>query len=152
MQIVKAKSGDVRDISVCRRESIQAMKEVYSREGLNVLLMNSFENGIKEELREEEVYCLMIDNRLIGTVSLDGSQISGLYVHPDFSGQGYGQKLLEFMEKRCLEKGMVDVYVYSMVNVKDFYLHNGYEISGIAYSLPVDNPVKFVIMRKKLFC
>ena len=150
MQIVRAKRGDVREISSCRRESIQSMAEVYSRENLNVLLSNSFENGIVDELENGEVFCLVSNGEIVGNVSLLGNQISGLYVRPKFSGMGYGQKLLEHIEEYCRSNGTKEVYLYSTLNAKDFYLHNGYLISGVAYGFPINKPTKFIQMKKTL--
>lgn len=150
MQIAKAKRGDARGISDCRRESIQALKDFYTREGLNILLLNSFEDGIKEEIKAEEVYCLMRGKEIIANVSLSGKQVSGLYVKPKFTGLGYGQKLLEFIENVSREKGLDEIEVYSTINAKNFYLHNGYKIESVAYSLPFSRPIKFFYMKKKL--
>lgn len=150
MQIAKAKRGDARGISACRRESIQALKEFYSREGLNVLLLNSFEDSVLKEIKSEEVYCLVKGKEIIANVSLSGKQVSGLYVKPSFTGLGYGQKLLEFIENVSKEKGLSEVEVYSTVNAKAFYLHNGYVVESVAYSLPFARPVKFFYMKKKL--
>lgn len=147
---MRAKKGDVRDISNCRRESIQSMAEVYSRENINVLLTNAFEKSILEELEEEEVFCLVLGEELIGTVSLDENQISGLYVKPKYALEGYSQKLLEFIEAHAKEKGILEVYLYSTLDQKEFYLHNGYHVSGIAYSFPIERPTEFVQMKKIL--
>ena len=150
MQIAKAKRGDARGISTCRRESIQALKGIYSREGLNVLLLNSFEESVLHEIKSEEVYCILRGKKIIANVTLSGMQISGLYVKPEFFGFGYGQKLLEFIEKVAREKGIYELEVYSTINAKNFYLHNGYVVEGVAYSLPFNSPVKFFYMKKIL--
>ena len=150
MQIVRAKKGDVKEISRCRRESIERLNSRdYSLENLEVLLLNSTVNGVLEELREDDVFCLMSGKKVVGTVSLDGNQISGIYVAPGFSGQGYGQKLLEFMEEYARKKGFFEVYVYSTISARDFYTHNGYSAEGYALSVPSDKPTLFIYMRKK---
>lgn len=151
MQIVRAKKGDVKEISRCRRESIQRLNSGdYSLENLEVLLLNSTVKGVLEELRDEEVFCLMNGKKIAGTVSLDRNQISGIYVSPEFSSQGYGQKLLEFMEEHAKKKGFSDVYVYSTISAREFYSHNGYALEGYALSVPSDKPTLFIYMRKEL--
>lgn len=151
MQIVRAKKGDVKEISRCRRESIRRVNSGdYSLENLEVLLLNSTVKGVLEELREEEVFCLISGKKIAGTVSLDRNQISGVYVDPEFLGQGYDQKLLEFMEEHARKKGFSDVYVYSTISDKEFYFHNGYSVEGCALSVPSDKPTLFVYMEKQL--
>ena len=150
MQIVRAKEGDVRDISICRRKFIESMRDIYSRENLNVLLSNAFEKGIKEELKEEEVFCLIGEKTIIGTVSLAGNQISGIYVNPEYISQGYPQKLLEFIEETAREKGLEELYVYAIEAEEDFYFHNNYEVYGEAYNFPSLDPTKFICMKKRL--
>lgn len=150
MQIAKARRGDVRGISICRKESIQTLRKFYSKEGLNILLLNSFEDYVLEEIFLEEVYCLLKNGEVIANISLSGSQISGLYVKPKFTGQGYGQKLLEFVENLCKSRGIFEINVYATLNAKKFYMHNGFIIDGEAYSFPFQNPIKFISMRKNL--
>ncbi len=150
MQIFQARRGDEKEIYVCRRKSINSLKGFFSREHLKVLLLNAFEEGIVEEIEKGNIFCLMKNKKIIAHLVLYENQIGGIYVNPKFINQGYEQKLLEFGEEVCKKEGFEKVYVYSLDKEGDFYLHNNYSIVGIAYSLPLVKPVKFIYLEKKL--
>ena len=58
-------------------------------------LNKKIENGTK--------LFLLIDEVPVGIVSVTGSLIEDLYVHPDFQNKGYGTKLLQFAIGACAE-------------------------------------------------
>jgi ribosomal protein S18 acetylase RimI-like enzyme len=63
----------------------------------------------KEELDEKksDIFLLVTDNELIGSVAIYGNEIDDLIVNKKYQGQGYGKKLLFFaisyMQKNKLE-------------------------------------------------
>ncbi len=149
MQIVRAKEGDVKDISRCRRDFIRRFNSRdYSLENLDVLLVNSRINEIHKEIQDSDVFCMTKNGKVFGVVSLDGNQISGIYVDCDFLNQGYEQKLLEFIENYAKSKGYEKVYVYSTISDKKFYAHNGYSFEGIAVGVESDSQALFFLMEK----
>lgn len=43
-----------------------------------------------------DVYCLLQNDRLIGFIGFEGKDIAMLFLDPEFIGQGYGRKLMDF--------------------------------------------------------
>jgi len=56
--------------------------------------------------------------------------LKALYVHPDFTGQGIGQGLLQLKETQCRDLGLVALEVNASFNAAAFYRRNGYEALG----------------------
>ncbi|NCN87092.1 GNAT family N-acetyltransferase [archaeon] len=147
MNIVRAKSGDYREISLLRHLAIQG---VSSSEYSSVLLASNSPEGVLEELEEETVFALIDGDKFVATVSLDGNQISGLYVHRDYSGKGIGKKLLNYIEGYCKKEGVGEVYLYSTKDSFPFYYKNGYQPVELAYSFNTKKPLVFIRMKKTL--
>jgi len=57
------------------------------------------------------------------------NELSGLYVKPDFSGKGLGEKLLQKAEQDAKENGLDYLWCESTVTAKDFYQKQGYKIT-----------------------
>ena len=59
--------------------------------------------------------------------------LKALYVHPDFTGQGIGQALLQRTEAQCRDLGLESLELNASYNAAAFYRRSGYEALG-----PVD--------------
>ena len=55
---------------------------------------------IEEKLLEDKIYIGEVDNKIVGFVAFNSSNITWLYVHPNFQGKGYGRQLLQFVVKK----------------------------------------------------
>lgn len=149
MRLVRAKEGDVSGISKCRRESILNVNwRSYSDYALKEFLEESTRERILEDVRSINVYCLKRWGKVIGTVSFYEDKIDGLYVHPKFSGRGYGSRLLNFAEKK-IKKKYSSVLLFSSLNSENFYKKMGYSSGEIVVSFS-ENPLAFVEMKKVL--
>lgn len=76
-----------------------------------------------------------IDNKIIGCVlgGYDGRRglIHHLAIHPDYQGNDYGTILMECLENKFKEKGVVKISFWvqnSNIGVVDFYEKLGYEL------------------------
>ncbi|MFK4824184.1 GNAT family N-acetyltransferase [Paenochrobactrum sp. BZR 588] len=87
-------------------EQLQLMKDIY--------------------LMQAENWVLVSDDHVMGFVGLIDNFIGGLFVDPDFQGQGFGLKLLQHAQnlKKQLE---LQVYERNQQAV-NFYLKYGFEI------------------------
>ena len=56
------------------------------------------------------------------------NELSGLYVKPDHSREGIGQKLLQKTEQDARESGLDKLWCKSTISAKDFYEKHGYNI------------------------
>ena len=111
MRVVSAKKGDIAEISICRIKSIEKVNSnCYSEGALKELMEDHTEDKILQEFDSCEIYCLKKKGRIVGTVSLEGNKIDGLYVCPQYVGRGYGRKLLNFIERRIKKKGYWEAF------------------------------------------
>jgi ribosomal protein S18 acetylase RimI-like enzyme len=69
------------------------------------------------------------NNDIVGFASfiVRSSQITGVYVHPDFMRQGIGTQLLETVEKIALDRGNKAIHVMSAMDAVNFYKAVGYK-------------------------
>ena len=50
----------------------------------------------EEKLLKDKIYVGEVDNKIIGFIAFNSSNITWLYVHPDIQNEGYGRQLLQF--------------------------------------------------------
>lgn len=63
-----------------------------------------------------------------GTVDLEKSEISSLFVRPDYAGAGLAGALLWQLEEVARERGLRSLSLESTVNARRFYLKHGYQV------------------------
>jgi ribosomal protein S18 acetylase RimI-like enzyme len=76
-----------------------------------------------------------IDNKIVAMgalrrVSEEVAEIKRMRVHPDFQGNGFGQKLLTMLEKKAEERGYKTIILDTTVKqlpAQHLYLKNGYK-------------------------
>ena len=72
------------------------------------------------------MFCI-IDNKIIGTIYLQGNEIGGLFIKSDYINKGIGTKLLKFIEYYAKNKGIKKVKLFSTRTAYNFYLKQGYK-------------------------
>jgi GNAT superfamily N-acetyltransferase len=66
----------------------------------------------------------------VGFGCLEGRHIRAVYVHPGHGRQGFGQALLQALEKAARKCGFTCVFLRASLNAAPFYLRNGYTDMG----------------------
>jgi len=103
--------------------------------------LERFENALKDNIGETYVFddtdgiikafmtiCPCRDEDKVGAFEL-----GGLYVEPLMKGQGIGSKLVEYCEKRAIERGYKEVCLWTLeknVKSRKFYEKKGYSPEG----------------------
>ena len=78
-------------------------------------------------------------------------ELSGLYIKPDFSGKGIGQKLLQKAEQDARKNGLSRLWCKATATAKDFYQKHGYKIiEETNHELEDGIEMKVYKMEKKL--
>ncbi|MBM7653540.1 GNAT family N-acetyltransferase [Neobacillus cucumis] len=71
----------------------------------------------------------LIEERVVGMIAYNETEISQLYVHIDYQGIGIGQTLLN--KAKALSSGKLTLYTFEVnKNAQRFYEKNGFEIIG----------------------
>jgi GNAT superfamily N-acetyltransferase len=93
----------------------------------------------REWLGRSSVWVVERDGKVVAFVSVDGTVLTGLYVHPDAQGDGLGTDLLAV----AVEQGARELWVYAEhPQARGFYERRGWrpagepEVSDDAWSLP----------------
>lgn len=94
---------------------------------------HSFENQVyflNNILPERfQVNLALIDDRVVGMIAANESEISQLYIHIDYQGIGIGQTLLDKVKAKS--SGRLTLYTFEVnENAQRFYEKNGFKIIG----------------------
>jgi GNAT superfamily N-acetyltransferase len=86
------------------------------------------EAKIIERYNKGEIFILEKDGKLIGTGSIVGVDILGVFVHPEFQHHGLGKALMKELEKKAITNGISEVALNVSLPSRKFYENLGYEI------------------------
>lgn len=167
MHIREAKYSDIPHVAELAQLSIQsACESSYSFDQIKIWL-DMFSEDIIEEIFEDENNLILVavnqdnggddeadsDDEILsfGYLNLETAEIKGLYTHPDYTNQGCGATLLEFLETRATDNGILELFLDSSLNAVDFYKNFGYkEISSSEFVMPNGQSIPSVRMSKRL--
>ncbi len=65
---------------------------------------------------------------MLATGALVGSEIIGVFVHPDYQRQGHGKAIMAELEKRAKADGLSEIALSISLPSRRFYENLGYEI------------------------
>ncbi len=83
-------------------------------------------NYVRRAISQSEVYVYEFEGKVIGFIGLDEGYVQGLFVHPDFTREGIGSRLLNYI-KEDLEFFTLHVFQKNEAAVS-FYQKNGLKI------------------------
>jgi len=87
-------------------------------------------SGMERKLRELEVWVAELEGVVAGWGAICGDMLEGLYMAPEFAGQGVGAGLLDRLEGLMREREFPSVRLEASLNARGFYLRRGYRASG----------------------
>ena len=95
-----------------------------------VQFFKDFHSEVKiiERHHNGEILILEKDGKVIGTGSLVGEDILGVFVHPEFQHQGYGKTIMKELEKKAIFNGVSEVVLSVSLPSRRFYESLGYKI------------------------
>ena len=127
----RAEPGDARRLFDVRRESILTL----APKGMTAALVADWAGdltlaGMEQRVRDLEVWVAEVDGTIAGWGAIYGSRLDGLYIAPEFSGQGIGSDLLNMLERMMRDRGFQAVSAFASSNALAFYLRRGYIQTG----------------------
>jgi len=84
---------------------------------------------IMERHRKGKMLVVELYGDVIATGAIIGSEIFGVFVHPEFQGLGYGGALMQELESRAMARGCSESELSVSLPSRGFYEHLGYNIS-----------------------
>jgi ribosomal protein S18 acetylase RimI-like enzyme len=164
IQIIQVKREDLREIASFLNHCWKvAYHQIISDDYLNAISVEEKYIGLLEGYDQNVSEFLMMtdDNQLIGVVIFGKSftesyendgEISAIYLHEKYIGQGYGHCLLTKAEQILISKG----YSHFVVNLLEentqalqFYLSHGYEDVNDSTIELGDNNYPLTVLRKE---
>jgi len=134
-QIRRVFKKDVRGVMALIRESVHN-EELIRRTRTDIIA------------RIDDFWVLELDRALVGCVALHcypeekKAELACLYVSKTHSDQGYGQKLMAFVERQAAEKGMKKIFALSTQAFSFFQQKGGYQ-EVTAAALPPERREKY---------
>jgi putative acetyltransferase len=86
--------------------------------------------GMDGKIRDLEIWIAEISKTVVGWGAIRADRIEGLYIAPEFAGQGVGTELLGLIEELMQARGILAAHADASSNSEIFYLLRGYERSG----------------------
>lgn len=129
-----AQAGDAAGIS---RVIIRALRETNAKDYTPDIIARvelSFSPAAVERLIDQrEVFVAEMDNRVVGTASLDGQALRTMFVLPDVQGRGIGRLLVQRIERVARERQLAILTVPATVTAEAFYARLGFTAVREAY-------------------
>ena len=129
-----AQAGDAAGIS---RVIIRALRETNAKDYTPDIIARvelSFSSAAVERLIDQrDVFVAEMDNRVVGTASLDGQALRTMFVLPDVQGRGIGRLLVQRIERVARERQLAILTVPATVTAEAFYARLGFTAVREAY-------------------
>lgn len=133
------------------RESVKGLaSEDYPEEVIDEWSKKEPEDSPLDE--EKERFVAEEDGCIVGFSDYNRktSELSGLYVKPDYTGKGVGEKLLRKAEQDARDNGLNHLWCESTITARGFYRKHGYELVEKTSHELEDVEMKVYRMEKKL--
>jgi GNAT superfamily N-acetyltransferase len=132
VEIRRFEARDATSVSALIRHTMATSNvQDYALERLQPL-MDYFSPEKLLRLSEERI-CLVaeVEERVIGTVALEGAELCTFFIHPDYQGQGIGSQLLAEIERRAVAVGIQEIHTDASLTGAPFYERRGYQRTGV---------------------
>lgn len=147
----KAKLSDAKELSEIRRGVFGKIPgENYPKKLIAVLSEDYSSENIRKKIKKYPTFCLIGGKEIIGSVSLQGSEVKGVFVKSSHVRKGIGTNLMNFIENYARKKGLKKVHLWSAEKARGFYEKLSYKlVRKVKYPYKGARNVNFV-MEKRL--
>jgi N-acetylglutamate synthase-like GNAT family acetyltransferase len=83
--------------------------------------------------RKRRVFVAALNDKIVGTASLDGRTVRSVFVMPDMQGFGIGKQLIEEIVASARSEGISILVVPSSVTAESFYSRLGFKAVQDSY-------------------
>lgn len=98
----------------------------YPPEEIDRLIGNFSPTRVVEVMRERLTYVALLDGVVVGTGSLQGSEVKTVFVSSKLHRQGIGATLMRELERTAVENGLQVLEISSSLSAIRFYSSLGY--------------------------
>jgi GNAT superfamily N-acetyltransferase len=127
---INIRPSEIDDLPALSRLIFRAIKTSYSGVYPPCAIFKQFHSEEKILQRIETGLTLAAeqDSQLIATASLNGQEITAVFVDPDRQRFGFGQLLMQDLEERARKSGIRETVLSGSLPSKKFYERLGYQI------------------------
>ena len=76
-----------------------------------------------------QIELALLEEKVVGMIAFNASEINQLYIHKEFQGIGIGQRLLDIAKKQS--SGRLKLHTFEVnKNAQQFYEKNGFKVFG----------------------
>ena len=100
----------------------------YEQETIELIVANFTPERFAQKMAQRDVFVGLMEEVLVGTVSLGGDKLHSLFVDPPRQGQGIGRRLVGHLERHAINRGVAELRVSSSITARPFYEKLGYEL------------------------
>lgn len=151
MKIRKYRFEDAEAHAEVHRQSVRGIASAdYSDEIIDAWASKEPEDS---PLPEEKVrFVAEEEGEIIGfsDYNKETNELSGLYIKPNYTGRGIGEKLLHKAEEDAKQNGLEQLWCKSTITAKDFYQKHGYKLIEETTHEIQDLEMKVYKMEKEL--
>ena len=76
---------------------------------------------LSKKMQSSYFVVALIDNRVVGTGSLDGNEVTTVFVEPDQQQRGIGRTIMAELERYAKSQGIREVVLNSSITARGFY-------------------------------
>ncbi len=128
MEIIKARHSDLQTVRDIVHGTINDLYPKYYPQGaVEYFLDYHADEAMMADIEKGNVYLLKDGGVCVGTGSIIGNEIGRLFVRPENQGRGYGQALMDFLEKTVYVEHD-EILLYSSLLALNMYLKRGYQM------------------------
>lgn len=138
MNIKQAYKDDLQVVKYITAETIkQIYPHYYPKGAVEFFLQHHNDKNILTDIEAGKVFLYLNDEKQpVGTVSIKENDICRLFVLPEYQGQGYGRKLLDFAES-IIAENHDKILLDASFPAKKIYLKRGYREKE-SHSIPTN--------------
>ena len=118
-QVRRAEGRDASDISDL---IVRALRETNARDyapEIIVRLEQSFTpSAVEQQIARRDVFVGLVDERIVGTASLEGQVVHTVFVSPDVQGRGVGRQLMQAVEAIARERQVAVLNLSSSITAR----------------------------------
>lgn len=151
MIIKIAETEDTQEVFGIIQNTINSeYKKVYTKNEVEFFSELHSKNAIAKDIVKGNVYILIDDDKIMATATLEKNHILRVFVKNSYFGQGYGSRIMDFIENKIADKYSESILDTSLV-AKKFYVHRGYVCVGRdSVKIKNDEILEYDIMKKLL--
>jgi GNAT superfamily N-acetyltransferase len=129
-----ARREDAEGIS---RAIISALRETNAKDYSEAVIARveaSFSpRAVLDLLGRRTVFVALVENRIVGTASLDGEVVRTVFILPEYQGRGIGRALMARVELAAIASNVKILAVPSSVTAEHFYAKLGFRAVRDSY-------------------